>query len=199
MFVAFAALAISASGPLLGGRARRLGELRLRRAWLIVAALAVQVLITDVIPDGPVGLDVALHLATYVAAAVALWANRRLPGLLVLAAGAASNGITIALNHGTLPASRSALVAAGEAVGGPGFANSGVLRHPVLPWLGDVAATPAWLPFRNVISIGDVAILLGCAVLVHATTRSWLWVGWRRLTGRPADRGVAVAPVAAAP
>ena len=67
------------------------------------------------------------------------------------------NAVTIALNDGTLPASPHAL-ADGRA-GRPkpsAFENSGVLAHPVLPWLGDIMATPSWLPFRNVISIGDL-------------------------------------------
>ena len=33
-------------------------------------------------------------------------------------------------------------------------------------------ATPAWLPFRNVISVGDLIILVGVGILVHAVTRS---------------------------
>ena len=174
MFIAFMSLLIIASAPLLGGRLALLAAIRLRRTALIVAALFVQVLITEVIPGAPRPVDVGLHLATYVAAGFALWANRRLPGLLIIAAGALSNGAVIALNGGTLPASKAALLRAGYAVGGAEFKNSGVLSHPVLPWLGDVFTTPAWLPFRNVLSIGDIAVLVGTAVLVHASSRSWL-------------------------
>ena len=35
-------------------------------------------------------------------------------------------------------------------------------------------ATPAWLPFRNVISVGDLIILIGVGILVHVVTRSHL-------------------------
>ena len=47
-----------------------------------------------------------------------------------------------------------------------------MLVHLVLPWLGDIAATPTWLPFRNVISIDDAVILIGAAVHLHVTCRS---------------------------
>jgi hypothetical protein len=110
---------------------------------------------------------------TYGMAAVVLWLNRRLPGLLVIGFGAFLNGAVIALNRGTLPASSSALVQAGEVRNGADFANSGVLPHPVLAPLGDIVATPAWLPFRNVISVGDIIILVGTAVLLHGVCNSW--------------------------
>ena len=96
---------------------------------------------------------IGLHLTSYVTIAIALWVHRRLPGLLLIAAGGGTNAAVIALNGGTLPASAGALREAGYTVDPSQFKNSGVLIHPVLPWLGDIAATPTWLPFRNVISI----------------------------------------------
>lgn len=193
MFMGFMALVVVASAPLLGGRLRLLGSIRIRRAALIAAALAVQVVITTVTPDAPHGVEVGLHLATYAAAAVALWANRRLPGLLVLGAGGMLNGVVIALNGGTLPASRSALMAAGQRVGAPGFLNSGVLAHPILPFFGDILASPSWLPFRNVISIGDLMVLAGTAVLVHSVTRSWPAQALSGVSGGDRDRRGAAA------
>jgi hypothetical protein len=172
MFMAFMTLVILCSAALLGGRLERLAGLRLRHSWLILLALGIQVIITDVVPRGPRPVLVTLHLASYAAAGVALWANRALPGLLVLAAGALANAVVIALNGGTLPASRDALAAAGLPTDGAGFANSGTVHDPVLPWLGDIVATPSWLPFRNVISIGDVVILVGVGIVVHTVTRS---------------------------
>ncbi len=195
MFLAFTTLLIFASVPLLGGRLRRLTAVRLRYPWLLVGALAVQVLIVDVVPgwSKPV-LDV-LHLATYAVAAWVIWANRRVPGLLLLGAGALMNAVVITLNHGTLPASARALRQAGWTESGTGFANSGVLAHPILPWLGDVVATPSWLPFRNVISAGDLLILAGVFVLAHSMTRSRVYLLARRakLSLRPAPGRVPAA------
>ena len=41
----------------------------------------------------------------------------------------------------------------------------------MLPWLGDVFAVPAWLPFANVFSIGDVLVLVGMTWVVHSACR----------------------------
>jgi len=155
--------------PPAGGSLRRLGDLRLRAVGLLMAALLAQVLITDVVVEGPRPVLVAVHLLTYVVAAVVLWLNRGVPGLLVLGAGAGLNAVTIALNGGTLPASASALRRAGLPVDPAGFNNSGVLPHPALPFLGDVFAVPAGVPLANVFSIGDVLILLGAAWCLHRT------------------------------
>ncbi|MDP9434010.1 MAG: DUF5317 domain-containing protein [Actinomycetota bacterium] len=71
------------------------------------------------------------------------------------------NAGTIALNGGTLPADPDALRRAGLAVEREEFVNSGVVDDPVLPWLGDVFASPSWLPLHNVSSAGDLVILAG--------------------------------------
>jgi hypothetical protein len=172
MFVAFVTVLILLSALVTGGRFQHLADVRLRCTALIIAALGVQVLITEVTLGVPNGVLVGLHLATYAAAGLAIWANRQLPGLVVIGAGALLNGVTIALNNGTLPANAHALVTAGLADPAEAFANSGVVAHPILPWFGDIMATPSWLPFRNVISIGDILILIGAAVLMHGVTRT---------------------------
>jgi hypothetical protein len=194
MFVAFVTVLVLLSALVTGGRFQHLAEVRLRYTALIIAALGVQVLITGVTLGVPNGVLVALHLATYAAAGLAIWANRQLPGLVVIGAGALLNGVTIALNRGTLPANAHALVTAGLADPTEPFANSGVVAHPILPWLGDIMATPSWLPFRNVISIGDIVILIGAAVLIHGVTRTLpARAVTRRLAGRrPVPAEVAV-------
>jgi hypothetical protein len=180
VFVPVMALVILASVPLAGGRLSALAGIRLRGAKLIFLALALQILMT-VIASAPRPILVGLHLVTYLMAAVVLWRNRRLPGLVAIGLGSMLNGGVIFLNGGTLPASATALARAGEKQNPANFANSGALPHPVLARLGDVLATPSWLPFRNVISVGDVIILVGTAILVHAVCYSWLNPRrWRR-------------------
>lgn len=148
---------------LLGGDLRRFAGVRLRGLALLLVAFVVQVLVVSVL-DGPRLLLEVVHVATYVAAAVVLWLNRRLPGLAALGAGAASNGVTIAVNGGTLPARAGALRGAGLTDDGA-FANSAVLEHPRLAFLGDVFAIPAGRPLSNVFSVGDVLIVLGATWL----------------------------------
>ena len=174
-----------ASVPLLGGNLRHLGALRIRHGWLLLVALAAQVLVITVYPHTDHTLAAAVHLATYAAAGYVIWCNREVPGLLLLAAGAAMNGITIAANGGTLPASPDALRAAGFTPHPHEFANSGMLGHPHLSWLGDNYVTPAVLPFRNVFSLGDAVVLLGAAVLLHGVCRSRPARVLAHLHGRP--------------
>ena len=148
----------------------------LLRKWrlplLIWAALALQLVALEV--RMPHALAATLHVLTYVVAFAFLWLNRAVGGVLIVAAGATTNGLVIALNGGTLPASASAVKAAGLD-GDVAFANSAVLDHPVLPWLGDVFAWPAPLPLANTFSVGDVLIVVG--VFVAA------WAGSRRIGG----------------
>ncbi len=160
----------------------------LLRSWrlpvLIWAALVAQIVLIEV--PLPEGFAPALHLATYVAALAFLWLNRAVPGVLVVAAGAVSNGVTIALNGGVLPASAQATAAAGIDPD-HAFANTAVIDNPVLPWLGDVFAWPEPLPLANTFSVGDVLIVVGVAMVA--------WAGARPLrAGRPARSEDEAAP-----
>jgi hypothetical protein len=171
MFLGFCALLIVGLVPLTGGTLRRLGEIKLRWVPLAVAALLVQVLVITVWPRMPHGLAVGAHLASYLMLAAVVWVNRAVPGMLVIALGAGLNALAITVNDGTLPASARALRQAGIKPR-VGFQNSGVLTHPHQPWLGDIMVTPSWLPLRNMLSIGDLVILIGAAILVMRVTHS---------------------------
>ena len=172
MLMGLCVLLLVALTPAVGGDLRRLGDLKLRSAGLLFGALLLQILVTDVVSGGPRLLLIAAHLISYVLAAIFLWQNRRVPGLPLLAVGALSNAVTIALNGGTLPASASALRRAGIHEAPTKFANSGVLHHPRLAWLGDVFAVPASWPLANVFSIGDIIIVLAAARCLWVTCRS---------------------------
>lgn len=174
MLVLVASVLAVLSAALLGGRLSRLFHVRLRASWLPLAALILQVVILQVVEGGPRALLVSIHILTYVMAAVFIWLNRALPGLLLVAAGALSNGVTIALNDGTLPASASAMAAAHIEKDPRLFLNSGTVAHPVLGFLGDVFAWPAPLPFANVFSVGDLLIVLGAGYGAHRISGSRL-------------------------
>jgi len=146
---------------LFGGSLARFGLVRFRGWWVVVAALLAQILIIEIFPDADRALLEAVHIGTYVAAGVFVAVNWDTPGLLLIAAGGAMNGITIALNGGQLPASPDALRMAGIDAAAGDFVNSGALAHPVLPLLGDIFAWPEPFPFANVFSFGDVLIVAG--------------------------------------
>jgi len=148
---------------------------RWRFSLLIWAVLVLQAVVVAVPMN--VGVASVLHVLTYVAAVAFLWLNRTVAGVWIVAAGALTNGIVIALNGGTLPASASAVEAAGIKPG-DGFVNSAVLENPILPWLGDVFAWPAPMPLANTVSVGDILIVVGVAVVA--------WTGTARLGTTPA-------------
>jgi hypothetical protein len=162
VIIPVAALLAVLSSMLLGGRLRRLAAVRIRYTWTIVTALITQIVVIEVLTR-PLWLLSGAHTATYAAAAFFLWVNRKVPGLLLVAAGGASNGIAIAVNGGTLPASASALRIAGIHEAAGAFTNSGVVGHARLAFLGDVFAIPDAWPLSNVFSVGDVLIMSGVA------------------------------------
>lgn len=158
-------------GLLLGGRPDGLLRLRFRWAALAVGGLLVQVALFTPLGDRVAGdLGPAIYVASTGAVFVAVVRNLRLPGLVVVAAGALSNLVAITANGGAMPADPGALALAGFS--GPGEAtNSVVLTEPAVRPLTDVYALPAWFPAANVFSIGDVLIGVGVAITIVVAMR----------------------------
>jgi hypothetical protein len=68
-----------------------------------------------------------------------------------------------------MPADPHALAAIGGI--GQGYTNSIELAAPALGPLTDLFVLPAWLPFANVFSIGDVLIGVGVATAIALAMR----------------------------
>ncbi len=191
MFVIYAVPLGLLAGRLLGGRLAGLATMRFRWAWLAIGGLAAQVILFGGAVDRLIGAaGPALYVASTVVVLIAVLANLRLPGLPLVALGAASNLAAILANGGSMPADPGAYALAGLERGG-GFSNSVVTETPALPPLTDIYALPDAFPFANVFSIGDVLIAVGIAVAIAA--------GMRR--ARPEDParhdGAAAGPVRA--
>ena len=167
MFVLYAIPIGLLSGWLRGGRLEALGEYRLRWAPLAIAGLLAQVLLFSS-PLGRVIGDYAptAYVATTAAVLLVVLVNNGLPGMRLVAFGAASNLVAILANGGYMPASREALEFAGLSPAADGPSNSIVATNPALGPLTDVFALPDWLPFANVFSIGDLLIGLGIVVAI---------------------------------
>jgi hypothetical protein len=157
------------AGLALGGRVDALASLRLRWTWLFGAALALQIV---AFPSGMLPWSLAdrtataLWLASYVLLAVAACANLRLRGAGTATLGMGCNLAAILSNGGHMPALPGALEAAGLSYGVHN--NSVSDGHPHLALLVDRFAAPAWLPAANVLSVGDLLIVAGAAVLIAA-------------------------------
>jgi hypothetical protein len=168
MLLVLLAIACLVSVPLRGGRLRRLGDIRLRAEWAALAALLAQVLVLGLFTGGAAWWHAVAHVATYGLAAWFVWANRAIPGVVLIAVGGAANLLAIAANGGVMPTSAWAQRAAGLQPA-DGFANSAVRDHPHLMWLGDVIPVPLPLGLSNVLSVGDLLIYAGALVLLQRT------------------------------
>ena len=166
-------LAVLATVPLAGGRLTALADLRLRKPGFALAAIVMQILIISLLPAGSHALHRVVHIASYVALGAFAWCNRRIAGVAIAALGGLLNFIAITANGGVMPADKDAIASLPQAAKGD-FANSQVLAHPKLQFLGDVFATPPSWPLHNVFSIGDVVLLIGVAVLAHVACASRL-------------------------
>jgi hypothetical protein len=172
MILGLAYLLCLLSVPLAGGKLSRLADIKLRAAWLAGAAIAIQVVIVSILPGSIGALGEPLHMSSYLLLGVFAWLNRGITGLPIVALGGLSNFICITVNGGVMPADPDALRAIGRSPGSDEFINSTALAHPKLAFLGDIIATPASWPVSNVYSVGDLLILSGAFILVHAACGS---------------------------
>jgi hypothetical protein len=174
MILGLAYLICLLSVPLARGRLSALADVKLRAPGLAGAAIGIQVVIVSLLPGALGPLSEPLHVVSYLLLGGFAWLNRGLTGLPIIAIGGLSNFICISVNGGVMPADPDALEAIGRTPTSGEFINSNVLAHPKLAFLGDIIPTPAVLPLTNVYSVGDVLILLGAFVLVHAACGSRL-------------------------
>ncbi len=151
-----------AAGWLAGGRhLGRLAELRIRWWPLLAAAVALRAL-APLFGD----LSSLAYVAAFGGIAAVGLADRHLPGMSIIAAGATLNAIVVAANGG-MPVDLAAVAAAGATM------HVDSLHHELtagarLPQLADVIPMAI---FRNVYSVGDVLLALG---------GFWLPFAWMR-------------------
>jgi hypothetical protein len=125
---------------------------------VILGGLLVQVvLFSEPVSERIGALGPPIYVGSTVAVIGAIIANRAIPGMLIVALGAASNLAAIVASGGYMPMSAGAAAAMG---GGhsTAYSNSALVPDPMLAPLTDIFALPMWLPFANVFSIGDIVI-----------------------------------------
>jgi hypothetical protein len=175
MFALYAVVVAVVLAAVSGGRLSGLGELRFRWANLALAGLVVQLLLfLPPVAERIGAAGVPVYVGSSALVLVAVLANTSIAGMKLVAVGAASNLVAIVANGGYMPASPAALAALGKEVG-DAYSNSAMMPDPVLPGLTDIWAMPAWMPFANVFSIGDLLLALGIGYAI--------WSGMRRGRG----------------
>ncbi len=148
-----------------GGSLNELVNLRVRQLWLFFIPLGLQLVVFTPLASlfgSSTAVIQFVYLVSMLIAALALVLNRQLPGLLWIAAGLVLNVLVITANGGFMPVSPAAREFAGMAALS-GRDNNVIPMGPgTWFWfLGDILPLPAWMPFANVFSLGDVLITLG--------------------------------------
>ncbi len=165
-------------GLALGGHLDSLINVRLRFAALMFVAVGLRYGTQFAIASG-IGLADTLRLpllaGAFLILGTGLWLNRRHPGLSLVAAGVAANGIAIIANGGWMPVSLPALAAAGFSPAdlSPTF-NVALPNDLSLDFLlragplGDIVPIP--LPvLGNLVSLGDLFIAIGLGWFIFST------------------------------
>jgi hypothetical protein len=172
MFIIYALPIGILVGLIAGDRPSGLGALQFRWAWVAIVGFVSQL----VLFSGPVSERIGaagppIYVASTALVLAAVVANVRTPGMVLVALGAASNLAAIVANGGYMPASPTAVAAIGsKAI--VAYSNTAILEHPALEPLTDVIAMPGWLPFSNIVSVGDLLIGLGIVVVIAVAMRS---------------------------
>src|SRR4051812_10776546 len=157
--------------PVFGGHPQSLADIRLKSIWLLLAAVGLQVALV-LSPGATNAIRVAAYIGSYVLAAGFLVRNSAIPGLWLIALGAALNFSAIVSNGGVMPAAPYAMSVAGLPLHLAVYSNSIPLQSPQLALFGDIFAIPASWPFANIYSLGDICIAIGAVVTVHRVSGS---------------------------
>lgn len=171
MFILYAVVVGLIVGLLLGGKLSALGEIRFRWWPLVFVGFLLQVVLFQDAVAARVGdLGPLLYVASTAMVVLAVLRNLGMPGIPLVALGAACNLAAILANGGFMPASPDAMAALGKAQPVI-YSNSAVVAHPMLEPLTDIFALPPWLPLNNIFSIGDAILALGVVVVIVTTMR----------------------------
>ena len=156
-------------GYISGGNLKRLVQKHLYWKWAAVSAILVQIFIfSPFLKSFPEAIRVVLHYASYVLLLVFILRNIKAPGIALIGAGVFANALVTFLNGGYMPTlpenlkntpitKYAEVISQVRAVGN----SSAVTGQALLPWLGDIFYIPAWVPFSEALSIGDILIGIG--------------------------------------
>jgi len=179
----FPAMVAGMAGAIWTGSLAGLRRMRIQWWPLGVGALAIKALIQDP-PINQQAWALVWGPPIWVACLVVILAmlvrNALRPGHArigweIAALGTALNLLVVVANSGYMPQSASARMAVKGAML-PASANVTQLHNVTqmtpdshLAWLGDNFAQPSWLPMANVVSVGDLTLSLGIALLAFLT------------------------------
>ena len=173
MLLVVTAIALLISVPLAGGRLTRLADIRVRAAWSVLLAAAIQVGITQ-LPGEATGCTP--HSTSSPTCSTRSSCSRTAGSRAFRSSHSAPRSTCSAItsNGGVMPANPGALRIAGIEPRA-GFDNSAALAHAHLAFLGDIIPVPGPWPIGNVLSVGDLIIFVGALIVLHRACGSRLF------------------------
>ncbi|EEG77845.1 DUF5317 domain-containing protein [Dethiobacter alkaliphilus] len=152
-------------GLLRGGKLARLGDVSLKAMPLVWVALVMRALV-GVVENAGFTYAPGLQIAAYILFFYAVWLNLAQPGIKLFGLGSLLNFVVIAANGGRMPVSADAIAAAGGS-GTPTGTHVLLTEGTRLWFLADVIALPRISPVAQVISVGDILIVMGVFLFIQ--------------------------------
>jgi hypothetical protein len=156
------------------GSFSQLFRLPIQSIWMVLVALAIQILLAfvDIPADRLDDLGFGLVMASYAFLLAFCFVNLRISLMWVIGAGIALNALVIGLNQGMPTRDNEVTTRSGRTIEEP---IERTAKHrpesddDLLPFLGDRLRVPD--PVDEVISIGDVVIGLGIILVCYQASR----------------------------
>jgi hypothetical protein len=160
-----------AAGLGAGGKISNMLDFKIRKAWLIIAALLLQIGAQVALQKGVLIEDVLvviLNIAVYSLLLGAFWYNRHYAGMIIIAAGSIMNALVMTVNAGKMPVSAELLHKLNLMDAASALESGRDIKHVFidsttrLPFLADIIHPPSFLSiFMQIVSIGDIVIAAG--------------------------------------
>jgi hypothetical protein len=174
------------------GSFSQLFRLPIQSIWMVLVALAIQILLAFVdIPANRLDdLGFGLVMASYAFLLAFCFVNLRIPMMWIIGVGIALNALVIGLNQGMPTRDNEVTTRSGRTIEEP---IERTAKHrpesgdDLLPFLGDRLQVPA--PIDEVISIGDVVIGFGIILVCYQGSRARR----RRSSSRRSERTARIA------
>jgi hypothetical protein len=152
----------------------RLLRLPVQSIWLVIVAIAIQLLLAlvDIPSDRFDDLGYGLVMASYAFLLAFCFVNLRISMMWVIALGIGLNALVIGLNQGMPTRDREVTTRSGRTIEEP--VERTAKHRPesnddLLPFLGDRLEVPE--PVGEVVSLGDVVIAIGVVLLCYRGSR----------------------------
>lgn len=165
-------------GKLRRGKLENLGKFMFKSSFLLVFSLILQIATSILIALGnqiAIQNKMILYIVSYIMLFIVLFLNLGRQSVWLILTGAIANFAAIVLNGGSMPIDVALLEKMGfenmlesfKMGAMPNYINISD-AYSFTAYLGKIFATPAFYPFKQVFTIGDILISLGLLILTQS-------------------------------